>query len=140
MLLGNQYRAVITTHRLFIFSKKFMVSRLEIVWLARVTAVLLGHKMNPIQLLLGVALCVLSFLTFRENATAMLVGACMLTVGLLLVLSARKKVMCVSTGSTFPFGIALRRFRSEESREFAETVFKVLNQAPRSVPSADEDA
>jgi DNA-directed RNA polymerase subunit M/transcription elongation factor TFIIS len=141
-IFGYKRRMVLTSHRLFSFQKKIIDNLLEVVWLNRTKAIVVGQELSGTQFTLGLIMLIgvlfqnLAYWMNRSSnrlqpfhdswlLTIILffleIGVC-----LLIIVYSRRKVMRLSTGED-KIGIKLTRINTDESKRFVEKVFAIVS-------------
>ena len=142
-IFGYKRRLVLTTHRLFSFQKKVIDNLLEVVWLNRTKAIVVGQELSGTQFTLGLIMLIgvlfqnvaywlnrsLNRLQPFRDSTALTIVLFLLELGgcLLIIVYSRRKVMRLSTGED-KVGIKLTRINTDESKRFVDRVFAIISR------------
>ena len=131
-LFRYKLRLIVTSHRIFRFDKKIIDNKLTILWLATITSVVVGQVIHARKFAAGIIFLILSVAIggelYRNVGTNL--GIIMFIIlglgGLLLILTARQKVLIANAGYD-KTGVHLVRLATLETQQFADSVFQALN-------------
>lgn len=146
LLFRHKDRLVITTHRIFQFSSRVASFRLRFLELDKAETVTIGGRLNLFQVLVAIAMLV-AFFYFGWNRLSwafqghgsrvfqdprILLSLLSLLVGIVLLVTARKKVLRVCGGnSKDAVELTLRRIKVEESQRFLDLVSQAMRRNVR---------
>ncbi|NUM78060.1 hypothetical protein HUU40_27170 [candidate division KSB1 bacterium] len=137
-LLRHKERVVITTHRIFQFSRKLTSTELKCLELAKVEFIGIGGRFNWKQFLFGLAIVTgsMSILnelprSYNDFAFALFFFA---AIGIIIMILCRDKVLQVSCGGQNAISLPLRRIKVEESKAFIDLVSSAIRNLGKSMP------
>jgi len=133
LLFRQKDRIVVTTHRIFQFSSRLASFRLRFLELDKAETVAIGSRLNLFQVLVAIIMLVafvffgwVRLFSYGSRAfqdPQVLLALLLLPVGIVLLVTARKKVLRVCGGnSKDAVELPLRRIRVEESQRFLDLV------------------
>jgi len=138
-LLRHKERLVITTHRIFQFSRQLTSGSLHCLELAKAESVYIGGRFKWLQFLIGLACVIAPMLAFERYFLVLsLVGVINgLAIGLALMFFARQKELRV-TGSDAKnvIRLPLRRLKVEESKAFIDLVCGAIRNMQKTTTPA----
>lgn len=130
-LLRHQERLVVTTHRIFQFSRKLASGSLRSLELSKVEAVDVGSKFYPMQFLLGLII----FWAGIFYGYPLLLKLVAAVIGGLIMHAARKKVFHVAaSGSRNAVTLPLTRIKVGESKSFIDLVCGAMRNLQKAPP------
>ncbi|NUM77077.1 hypothetical protein HUU40_22190 [candidate division KSB1 bacterium] len=130
-LLRHQERLVVTTHRIFQFSRQLTSASLRALELSKVEAVDVGSKFYPVQFFFGLII----FCTGVAYVNFFLLKLVSAVIGGFIMYAARKKVFHVSAaGSRNAVTLPLTRIKVEESKSFIDLVCGAMRNLQKAAP------
>lgn len=138
-LLRHKERVVITTHRIFQFSRKLTSAELKCLEFAKVEFVGIGGRFNWKQFLFGLVVTIGSLSAFNllpraYNDDLHLYLLFVAAIGVIIMILCRGKVLRVSCGNQNSINLPLRRIKVEESKAFIDLVSGTIRNLGKSMP------
>lgn len=133
-LLRHQERLVITTHRIFQFSRQLTSANLHCLDLAKAESVYVGGRFKWLQFLIGLVCVIAPILAFESYVLILsLVGVLNgLAIGLPLMFFARQKELRVAgSDAKNMISLPLRRIKVEESKCFIDLICGAIRNIPK---------
>lgn len=130
VLLRHKERLVVTTNRLFQFSRRLTSANLKSLELSKVESIYVGSKFKIVQSFIGIifllaAIFVPRGLPWWGRLMAILIGA-------IILFTARKKVLEVSCGDRRnSVSLPLTRIKTEESKRFIDLISEAIRNIER---------
>jgi hypothetical protein len=138
-LLRHKERLVITTHRLFQFSRQLTSGSLHCLELAKVESIYIGGRFKWLQFLIGLACAIAPMLAFESEVLILsLIGVLNgLAIGLPLMFFARQKELRVrGSDAKNMISLPLRRIKIEESKCFIDLVCGAIQNMQKTAKPA----
>ncbi len=139
-LLRHKERVVITTHRIFQFSRKLASAELKCLEFTKVEFVGIGGRFNWKRFLFGLAVTLGSLSAFYlllprgYNDDLYLYPLLVAAVGVIIMILCRGKVLRVSCGGQNSINLPLRCIKVEESKTFIDLVSGAIRNLDKSKP------
>jgi hypothetical protein len=137
-LLRHKERLVITTHRIFQFSRQLTSGSLHCLELAKVESIYIGGRFKWLQFLIGLVCVIAPMLAFESYFLFLsLFGALNgLAIGLPLMFFARQKELRVrGSDAKNMISLPLRRIKVEESKCFIDLVCGAIRNIQKTATS-----
>jgi len=142
MIFSHRRRLVLTDRRLIVYDKRLLDSRLDAVRLSRISAGMLGVRINPYLAVLGllvgltgIGLLVASgssiigtggLLGTGQPSVALVYGSVLVLAAAITLIQARSRLIGVMVGGQF-HGLMLQRFRAQRTGAFINALERMLH-------------
>jgi hypothetical protein len=138
-LLRHKERLVITSHRIFQFSRQLTSGSLHCLELAKVESIYIGGRFKWLQFLIGLACAIAPMMAFESYFLILsLIGVINgLAIGLPLMFFARQKELRVAgSDAKNMISLPLRRIKVEESKSFIDLVCGAIKNMQKAAKPA----
>ncbi len=138
-LLRHKERLVITTHRLFQFSRQLTSGSLHCLELAKVESIYIGGRFKWLQFLIGLVCVIAPLLAFESYFLVLSIVGVLngLAIGLPLMFFARQKELRVrGSDAKNMISLPLRRIKVEESKCFIDLICGAIKNIQKATKPA----